>query len=210
MERFRITSHASAETCEACSLGPNWWVFAVRGALAVVFGCLAVFRPVATIVAITVVFGAYACIDGIFHLVAGLNQARRGERWGGLVLVGVLGITAGLLMLVAPHVASLGLTLLLWSTLAAWAIASGAALIAVAVRLRREIPEEWLMTSNGVVLVLLGAAVLFLLFGSDPATSMYTLAFVVSLASLCCGAVNLLLAYKLFRQDREPPVQAAP
>ena len=196
---FRIT-----ETCAGCSLGPNWWLFALRGALAVVFGCLTVFMPIATVLAMTLVFGAFALLDGIFHLVSGLNQARKGERWGGLVLSGALGIAAGLIMLIAPHIATLGLTLLLWSTLSVWAIASGLALVATAIRLRRELEEEWLMTLNGVVLVLLGLAVL-LLFWNNPAASLYSLAFVISLAAIASGAVNLLLAYKLFRQDQPTP-----
>jgi uncharacterized membrane protein HdeD (DUF308 family) len=194
---------------EGCSLGANWWLFALRGLLGIVFGCLAVFIPLATILAMALVLGAYVLVDGIFQLVSGINQAHRGERWGGLVLSGMLGIEAGLFLLLAPHLASVGLTLLLWTTLAAWAFASGLTLAVTAARLRREIQEEWLMPLNGAVLMLLGLAVL-LLFWSNPAASTYTLAFLVSLAALSCGGVNLALAYKLFRLDHPVPAKAAP
>ena len=201
---FKIT----VQPCEHCSLSPNWWVFALRGALAMVFGCLAVFMPIATVLAMVIVFGAYATIDGIFHLVAGIDQARSGERWGGLVLSGVLGITAGMIMLLAPHLAMASLMLLLWATLSAWAMASGVALITAAVRLRREIHREWFITINGAILLLLGIAVL-VLFWNNPEASILTLGFFISLAALCSGGVNLLLANKLFRQTQPIPAKAA-
>jgi uncharacterized membrane protein HdeD (DUF308 family) len=173
-----------------------------------VFGCLAVFMPIATVLAMVIVFGAYATIDGIFHLVAGIDRARSGERWGGLVLSGVLGITAGMIMLLAPHLAMASLMLLLWATLSAWAMASGVALITAAVRLRREIHREWFMTINGAILLLLGIAVL-VLFWNNPEASILTLGFFISLAALCSGGVNLLLANKLFRQTQPIPAKAA-
>jgi uncharacterized membrane protein HdeD (DUF308 family) len=201
-QRFKIT----AQAFDLCSLGPNWWLFALRGILALGFGGLAVSMPIETVLAMTIVFGAYATVDGVFHLVSGINQAHKRRRWGGLVSSGILGIAAGLIMLVSPHLATLGLTLLLWATVAAWAIATGIALIAASIRLRREIQEEWLMTLNGVILVLLGLGVL-LMFKLNPAASIVSLGFFVSLAAISSGVVNLLLAFKL-RKD-EGPVQSS-
>jgi len=193
--RIKITAHPG----EPCTLGPNWWLFALRGLAALGFGCLALRVPMVTVQALTVLFGAFAAVDGIFHLVSGLNQARRGRRWGGLVAGGVLGIAAGLVMLVAPHWATLGLTLLLWATVSVWAISGGVALIAASTRLRREIHETWMMAMNGAVLVALGIGVM-LMFWVNPAASIVSLAFLLGLAGLSAGVLNLLLAYRLFRQ----------
>ncbi|MBV8584087.1 MAG: DUF308 domain-containing protein, partial [Candidatus Eremiobacteraeota bacterium] len=47
-------------------LARNWWALMIRGIAAVVFGVLAFIWPGATIVAIGVLFGAYAFVDGVF------------------------------------------------------------------------------------------------------------------------------------------------
>jgi uncharacterized membrane protein HdeD (DUF308 family) len=201
--RFKMT----AQSEDLCSLGPNWWVFALRGVLALGFGALAAFTPIATVLAMTIVFGAFATVDGVFHLVSGINQARKGQRWGGLVCSGVLGLAAGLIMLVSPHIATLGLTLLLWATVAIWAMTSGIALIAASTRLRRELHQEWLMTLNGFILVLLGLGVL-LMFWLNPAASILSLGFLISLAAISSGVVNLMLAYRLFKCDQPTRAKA--
>ena len=51
-------------------LSRSWWILAVRGAAAVIFGLLALIWPQITLLALVLVFGAYAFIDGVFALVA--------------------------------------------------------------------------------------------------------------------------------------------
>ena len=46
-----------------------WWLLALRGLLAVIFGVLAVIWPGITLLVLAVFFGAYALIDGIFAVV---------------------------------------------------------------------------------------------------------------------------------------------
>jgi uncharacterized membrane protein HdeD (DUF308 family) len=195
IQRIQVTAHPS---CEPCSLGANWWAFALRGVLAMAFGVLAVAMPIATFQAMTILFGAFATVDGAFHLVAGLNRAQRGRRWGGLVAGGALGLLAGLAMLAAPYWASLGLSLVLWTTVAAWAIAAGCASLQASVRLRREFAEAWLMTLGGLILVLAGLGVLAL-FWADPAATVVSLARLIGLGAFSAGVVNLALAWRLFR-----------
>ena len=46
----------------------GWWVLAVRGGLAVLFGILAILVPGAALTALVTLFGVYALIDGVFAL----------------------------------------------------------------------------------------------------------------------------------------------
>jgi hypothetical protein len=71
----------------------NWKWLAFRGALALLFGVIALFSPLSAVYALTFVFGAYALIDGIASVVMGVRHAReKAEQWWSLILRGVLGI----------------------------------------------------------------------------------------------------------------------
>jgi uncharacterized membrane protein HdeD (DUF308 family) len=72
-----------------------WWLLALRGLLAVIFGVLAVIWPGITLLVLAVFFGAYALVDGIFAVV-GAFRAPRGGR-SPLVFEAVVGIVFGLI-----------------------------------------------------------------------------------------------------------------
>ena len=58
-------------------LARNWWVIALRGALAILFGIIALFLPEATMLALVLLFAAYMLVDGVLAIVAGVRAARR-------------------------------------------------------------------------------------------------------------------------------------
>src|ERR1700686_3744297 len=69
------------------SISRNWWLLALRGALAVVFGIAAFVWPGITFDILVLLFGAYAFIDGVVVLgfglmAAGAGRHRRDRRWG--------------------------------------------------------------------------------------------------------------------------------
>ena len=80
-------------------LARNWWALALRGVLAMIFGVVALLMPGITLEVLILLFGAYAGVDGIFAIVAGVRAARQGERWGALILEGVADIIAGAIAL---------------------------------------------------------------------------------------------------------------
>ncbi|AZL15914.1 HdeD family acid-resistance protein [Rickettsiales endosymbiont of Stachyamoeba lipophora] len=186
-----------------CSLAPNWWVFALRGIISIIFGGIAIYMPITTIVVMTIIFGIYTIMDGIFSLISGINRASKGHHWGGLVLSGVLGIIAGLTMLVKPQISSIGLMAFLWTTLSIWSISTGISEIAAAVRLRQEIQGEWLLGLSGALSIIVGISVLILLW-LNPMASLITLGLFIGSNACISGIVLLLLAFKLFNLERTP------
>ncbi len=139
-------------------LARNWWVLALRGLAAVIFGILAILWPSITITVLVLFFGAYALVDGIFAVFAAITHREGHDRWWVLLLEGLVGIAAGILTFFYPAVTAL----VLLYFIAAWAILTGILEIMAALRLRREIEGEWLLVVSGILSVLFGVvAVIF-------------------------------------------------
>src|SRR5215217_5152861 len=97
-------------------LAQNWWAVALRGVFAIVFALIALFSPGATILSLVLFFSAYMLVDGVFGIVAAVRAAARHERWGLLVLEGVVDIVVGVIALIWPGLTALTFVLLI----AAW------------------------------------------------------------------------------------------
>ncbi len=166
-------------------LSGNWWAVAFRGLVAVIFGILALALPGLTLVALVLLYGAYALVDGIFALVAAIRGT--GRRW--LLLVeGVLSIIAGLVTFAWPGITALVLLYII----AFWAIFTGVLRIVMAISLRREIDNEWAMVLSGAVTVLFGAVLAIL-----PGVGLLSLVWLVGIWALILGITLIVLAFRV-------------
>jgi uncharacterized membrane protein HdeD (DUF308 family) len=188
---------------ESCTLAPNWWVFALRGALAVLFGGFALYMPGTAVIAMTLLFGAYALVDGVFNLISGINNIREKQQWGGLVFAGGLSIAVGIVALIMPQVATLGLTAFLWSMIAFWSLMIGVLEMTSAIRLRQEIEGEWLLGLSGILSVVLGIGVLAL-FVLNPVASVIALGLIIGAYALISGIIFSWLAFRLRHLNIQP------
>jgi uncharacterized membrane protein HdeD (DUF308 family) len=107
---------------DTATLARNWWLLAIRGAAALVFGILAFVTPGITLAVLVLYFGAYAVIDGIVNIVMALRKRERERPWWQLLIEGVVSVAAGVVAFVWPGISALTLVYLI----AAWAIVTGA------------------------------------------------------------------------------------
>src|SRR3989441_9390801 len=135
----------------ATVLARNWWARALRGVFTLLLGLAAFVLAGVTLAVFVALFGAYAVIDGVLAIIAGVRAAERHERWWSPVLKGLAGIVAGVLAFVWPALTALALLYLI----AGWAIVTGILEIVAAVHLHRA-HGEWLLIPNGVLSVLFG------------------------------------------------------
>lgn len=140
------------------ALSARWWIFAVRGIVAVLFGVAAIVWPAITVLALTLLWGAYALTDGVLELTLAARAGRAGKRWGWLLLSGLVSIGAAVIAALWPAITALALLMLI----AVWAVFTGVAQIVAAIELRRVIRGEWLLALSGVLSVAFG--VLMMIF----------------------------------------------
>jgi uncharacterized membrane protein HdeD (DUF308 family) len=136
-------------------LAQNWWALALRGVFAIIFALIAFFSPGATLLSLVWVFAAYMLVDGVFGIVSGIRAASNNQRWGLLILEGILNILVGVIAFLMP-----GLTVLFFVTLmAVWSLITGVLMIVAAFKLNPTYGRGWLIFS-GIVSVLFGIALL--------------------------------------------------
>jgi uncharacterized membrane protein HdeD (DUF308 family) len=172
------------------TLGHNWWLLALRGVAAIIFGILAFVWPGTTLFTLVILFGAFAIANGILSLVLAAKAPRGYPRFGSLVLGGILGIVAGIFTFFWPGITLLGLLILI----AAWAIATGILEIVAAIKLRKELNHEWLLVFAGVLSVAFGVLLMLL---PGPGTLM--LLWWIGSYACVFGILLLLLAFKVRR-----------
>lgn len=183
-----------------CSLSRNWWAFVLRGVLALIIAVLAFVMPAEALLALTLVFGAFAFADGVFGLVAAIRNIRKGERWGWLMFSGLLGIATGVVVVVSPFVATLVLATFLWASIAFWSVFSGVLEIVAAIRLRKEIKGEIWLILSGLLSVTLGVFVTWMLL-TRPLESFLALGWLLGFYAAFFGAMMLLLGLRLSRAN---------
>jgi uncharacterized membrane protein HdeD (DUF308 family) len=172
----------------------HWWALAIRGVIAILFGLAALLRPDIALAALILLFGAYALVDGVFAIVGVFRGTRSGTpRW--LLLVeGVAGILAGIIAFVNPGLTAIALLYLV----AAWAIITGLAEIASAIRLRHEMTGEWALILAGILSVIFG-----LLLAILPGVGILSLIWLIGIYAVVFGVLMLIAAFRVRGQDNQ-------
>ena len=168
----------------AFELAKKWWVLALRGVLLIILGLLAFINP---LVWVTFV-GIYMLVDGAAMLFAGFgNQPAGQSRWP-LIIIGVLGIIAGIIVLVNPVLGGITLTVVI----AAWAIITGILTIIAAVRVREEIDNEWWLILSGVLAIIFG-----ILAFQNVLAGLMAIATVFGVFAILAGIFSIALAFRV-------------
>ena len=169
-------------------LGLNWWSLVLRGAVAVLFGVVAILWPDITLDALIILFGAFALVDGVFSIAGAMNKAGDVPRWWVLLIQGLAGIVTGILAFVWPDLTALALLYII----AAWALVTGVLEIVAAIRLRQEIEGEWMMGLAGLMAVVFG-----LLLVVFPGSGAVALIWLIGAFAIATGVVLIALGLRL-------------
>jgi uncharacterized membrane protein HdeD (DUF308 family) len=165
-----------------------WWTFIVRGVLAIAFGVLAFLAPLWSIAILIGLFAAWALIDGVTNLIAGIRTRGIDRSWWLELTEGLVSIAAGIVALLLPAAAAQALVIVI----AAWAIVTGAFEIWTAIRLRRVIQGEIWLVLAGAASVLFGV-ILFLF----PGVGALSLVWLIGSGAIVFGVFLVLLGWRL-------------
>jgi uncharacterized membrane protein HdeD (DUF308 family) len=191
-------AHPSANTSSSLlnALAHGWWLLLLRGIVSILFGVLAFAWPGLTLATLVLLYGAFAFADGIVSLwTAFSGHGKPAPTWW-LIVVGLLGIAAGLVTLFYP-----GLTaVLLVMFIGVWALVHGIFEIIGAIRLRHEIEGEWLLILAGAVSVAFGLFVLM-----SPGAGALALVWMIATYAILFGILTVAFAIRIRNSTHHHP-----
>jgi uncharacterized membrane protein HdeD (DUF308 family) len=170
------------------SLARNWWLLIVRGVAAVAFGVLTLIWPGKALATLVLLFGLYALIEGVTSAVLAIMRAE--NQTGTWVLHAIVGIGAGIITFVYPHLTAIGL----YAVIAGWAVATGVIEIMFASQMKNVLDRVGWIAFSGVASILFG--VLLILF---PATGVTALVVLIAAYAISSGIAWLVAGARLRR-----------
>lgn len=168
----------------AFELAKKWWVLLIRGILLIIVGLLAFASPITWVIFV----GIGMLFDGVSMLFAGFTDEPGGQSRWPLLIVGILGLLAGLIVLWNPALGGITLTYVI----AAWAVVIGVLEIISAIRLREEIDNEWWLILTGILAVIFGILVF-----SNVLAGILTIAWVFGIFAIVYGILSIVLAFRV-------------
>jgi uncharacterized membrane protein HdeD (DUF308 family) len=201
MTSTTINSNADFNIDSASAmLAKNWWLFLLRGIFGIIFGLLAFVFPGPTMLSLVLLFSAYMLVDGLAGIISAVRAMRRKDEWGLLIFEGLLNIAVGVAAFIWP-----GLTVLAFVFMvAAWAIVSGALMMAAGFRLKLD-HGRWWMVLGGVLSLIYGA-----LLVAMPLIGAVVLTWWMGAYAMAFGIALVVLSFKLrTRQNEETGSLAA-
>jgi len=168
-------------------LARNWWVVALRGLAAIIFGLIALFVPGAVLLTLALLFAVYLLVDGVLGMVAAARAASHHERWGLLLLEALVNVGVGMIAAVFPAAAVLGFVVLI----GIWAVVTGVLVIAASMRLHVSHGRWWLAFA-GIVSTVWGVLLLL-----APLMGAVVLTWWVGGYAIVFGIMLLVLGFRL-------------
>jgi uncharacterized membrane protein HdeD (DUF308 family) len=166
----------------------SWWLLALRGAIAVLFGLAAVLWPAMTLITLAALFSAFTLLAGALWMFGAISHRALDRRWWVLLLLGAFSVGAGTLAALDPQLTIVALVLLMGAN----ALVTGVLDIVIALRQHQQLRGEWLLVLSGIISVIFGLIVLMFPAGAGA----LALAWLTGAYAMLTGFLLLALAWQ--------------
>jgi uncharacterized membrane protein HdeD (DUF308 family) len=172
-------------------LDDNWGMLLVRGIIAILFGIMAMIWPGITAVALAVLWGIWALIEGVVNLVAAFQRGAAGKGWK--ILFGIVSIVAGLIAIIHPFDVAVVLTWILGIWFIVAAVFQGVGAFS-STRTR----PRWMLIISAILSLVIG-----ILFVARPGVGVLSIVLWLGIVATIWGIVLVIAAFSARRLGKE-------
>lgn len=169
------------------TIGRSWWLILLFGIVSTLFGVMALLNPVAAGASLTWAIGILAVAEGVVGLIGAFNR-NGGVSRGWMVFYALISLVFGAMAIANP--VSMAASIVMVA--GAWFLVSGVMRVVFAIRVRKEIDNEWMLILGGVLGVVLG----FLLLAA-PLAGMIVGVIWIGVGALVYGLLQIYAAFKV-------------
>ena len=169
------------------TVGRSWWVVLLFGVFSILFGILAITNPIAAGAGFVWAIGLMAIAEGVVGLIGAFGKDAGVSR-GWMIVYALISLVFGGLAVANP----LSMATSIAMVTGVWFFVSGIMRIVWAVRVRKEIDNEWLLILGGVVSIILGG-----LLVAAPVAGVLVGAIWIGVGALIYGLLQIWAAFKL-------------
>jgi len=176
----------------------SWTVVLGLGIGLLILGILMMVYPEPTLTIVVYLIGAVALFFGIFAVISYFT-AKAAERNLGWLMLGLVGITFGIIVLVYPDM-TVKFLMILWGL---WLIISGIVMLFAGLMAKDMKDTRWLMVVGGILSLIVGS--IFVIYPGDGAVA---LVWVIGLFTVIYGIIFVVLGIRLHSAESKAPVPA--
>jgi uncharacterized membrane protein HdeD (DUF308 family) len=174
-----------------------WWIFLLRGIVALLIGLLALFVPGVAFASLVIFLGAFMFVDGILSIIAGISARKKVSGWEWYIGSGIFGVLIGIITFINPFATAVALVY----TAALWAIVVGLAEMAIAFRLRKDLTGEGWYIAGGILTIIFGILILV-----NPTAGAFTLTMVFGIYAIAAAVMLMSLGFRLKKRNKSTTI----
>lgn len=164
-----------------------WWAFLIGGIASVVFGILAFINPGIALLVLAMFFAAYVLVDGAVNIWGALAN-RDKDGWWIILLLGIAGVLAGGYALLNPPVSMIVFVYVVSFI----AMFIGISSLSLGWKIRKEIPNEWILYLSGAVSILFALLILL-----NPTAGGMSVVYLIGFWAILVGALRIWFALRI-------------
>ncbi len=167
----------------------NWWLSLILGILYLGIAIWLMFNPLASYVALSIVFAVLMFVSGLFEIIFSVTNKDALSSWGWYLAGGIIDLLIGLILIASPGLSMAVLPFIL----AFWLLFRGISGIGFAMDIRRCGSNNWgWYLFLAILAVLCSIGIIWV-----PAAGALTFVFVTAYAFIVFGIFRLVIAFEL-------------
>ena len=176
----------------------NWWLSLLLGVLYIAIAIWLLFNPLASYMALSVVFAVFMFVSGLFEIIFSVTNKDNLSSWGWYLAGGIIDLLLGLILIASPGLSMAVLPFIL----AFWLMFRGISGIGFSLDIRRYGSGNWgWYLFIAIIAILCSLGIIWV-----PAAGALTFVFMTAYAFILFGIFRLVIAFelrKLHKQNKE-------